>query len=149
MGFRLFITEAEKRMEKGDLQDSLKAIPASHRKLLKGYSYRTQAGNTLNGSNDHIGSNDMHTKKIVVASPWNYGRGFAFLHELGHLVWAKYISTCKDRQKKWQSIIKNTKEKANQGIEELFCHAYANTYSQNKIEKHNHPAWEKFVKSLP
>ena len=135
--------------ESGDVQNTLKKLPKSHRDLLKGYAITFQGGNTLKGDEGHIGENDLEKKKIVVASPWNYGREFAMLHEIGHIIFMSLIAPCPQKVRHWQKIVRNTKdEKVNQNIEELFCHAYANTYSKNKIEIHNHPTWEKFVKHL-
>lgn len=148
MDFRYYINEAEKKMAAGDLQHTLSKIPKDHRNILKGYKYAVEDGNTLKGDDGHIGLNDLDKQHIKVAAPWNYGREFALLHEIGHSVWAKYIANCKHRQEEWKKIAKRTKGKVNQNAEELFCHAYANTYSKNKIEVHNHPEWEKFIKSL-
>jgi hypothetical protein len=111
--------------------------------LIKDYKFKFQSGNGLDGDPDHIGSIDEKNKKITIASPWNYGREYALLHEIGHLIW-KYLVSEKSKDK-WSKIVKNTKNKQNQGIEELFCMAYANTYAKNKIEIHNHTKWEKFI----
>jgi hypothetical protein len=135
-------------MEAGDLQKAMKKIPSGHRKLLRGYKFHTQGGNTLAGDGEHIGSNDLNKKKIIIAAPWNYGREFALLHEIGHLVWANFVAPHKDKVRQWQKIAKTTKKKLRQNTEELFCHAYANTYAKNKITVHDHPEWEDFVKNL-
>jgi len=148
MQFRNFMLENEKNMAQGDLQNTLKRVPKAHQKLIKGYTYKTEDGNTLKGDDENIGQNNMHDKEIKVAAPWNYGREFAVLHEIGHTVWAHYIEDNPKLKKRWHDITKNTKDKINQDTEELFCQAYANTYAKNKIEIHNHPQWEKFVKSL-
>lgn len=149
MRFKTFITENEKYMDKGDLKETLKKIPKAHKKLISQYTYKTQGSNTLKGDDGHIGVNDLYHKKIMIAAPWHYGREFALLHEIGHSVWGKYIQPHKHKQDEWSKIVKNTKaKKVEQDLEELFCHAYANTYAHNKIEIHNHPEWEKFVKTI-
>jgi hypothetical protein len=147
MGFKEFLIESEK-MEEDDLKKTLHKIPAEHRKLVKGYGYQTQGGNTLKGDNEHIGFNDLSKHKIVLAAPWNYGREFALLHEIGHMVWEKYISPNPEKKKEWMAIVKKTKDKVHQNAEEVFCHAYANHYVKNKIVIHTHDKWEKFIKSL-
>jgi len=148
MQFRVFyyLNEAKSKKESGDLSTTLGKIPKSHRKFLKGYSFDFQGDNVLSGSDDNIGSNDLDHKKIVIAAPWNYGREFAILHEIGHLVWCHLM--CAHTKRQWKAIVKKTKGKVNQGAEELFCHAYANTYAKNKIEVHNHPEWERFIKKM-
>lgn len=149
MRFKDFINEADEKIDRSDLEKTLKKIPKSHRKLLRGYKYYCQAGNTLKDDNGSIGFNHLHKKHISVAAPWNYGREFALLHEIGHTVWMKYMEPCAEMKKKWQDIVNKTKHKLKQNAEEQFCHAYANTYAKNKIEVHDFPEWEKFIKSLP
>ena len=145
----LFGEEAGQIKESGDVQETLAKLPKSHKKLLSGYKFSFQGGNTLKGDDGHIGSNDLHKKTIVVSAPWNYGREFALLHEIGHVIYMYLIGPCKHKTEQWKKVVRNTKaEKVNQDIEELFCHAYANTYAKNKIVIHNHPTWEKFVKEL-
>jgi hypothetical protein len=68
------------------------------------------------------------------------------LHEIGHFVWQDLVS--EDQKKQWSKIVKGTKNKQDQGDEELFCMAYANTYAKNSIVIHDHPEWEKFIKSI-
>ena len=146
--FRQFINESVSHMEDHDLQKTLHKIPKAHRELLGGYKFLTQGGNTLKNDSQHIGSNDMAKKCIVIAAPYNYGREFALLHEIGHLVWAKYVLPYAEKKKQWSAIVKKTKNKLHQNNEELFSHAYANTYAKNQIVIHDHPEWDKFVKSL-
>jgi len=135
--------------ETGDVDKTLKKLPKSHRELLKGYTISFQGGNTLKGDAGHIGENDLEKKKIVVASPWNYGREFALLHEIGHIIYMSLMTSQPNKVEDWKKVVRNTKdEKVNQNVEELFCHAYANTYSKNKIEIHNHPTWEQFIKHV-
>lgn len=145
--FKYFFTESQDNPF-ADLKKSLLKIPASHRKLMRGYKYAFEKGNTLKGDSDHIGFNDLRHKSIKIAAPWNYGREFAFLHEVGHSVWLHYIEHSPKLKKEWESIVKKTKDKVDQNIEEIFCHAYASTYCKNKIEVHNHKEWEAFVKKI-
>jgi len=148
MRFRDFyyLAEAKSKQEARDLTATLKKIPKSHRKLVRGYDFSFQSDNTLRGEGDNIGSNDLDTKKIVISAPWNYGREFAILHEIGHMIWEELM--CKHDKQEWKKIVNKTKHKVKQPAEELFCHAYANAYAKNKIEIHNHPEWNKFVKKI-
>ncbi len=151
MRFREFLLyEAEGHIkESGDVNQTLKKLPKLHQKLLKGYKFTFQGDNTLKGDGGHIGSNDLDAKTIEIAAPWNYGREFAMLHEIGHVIFMYLMEPCKHRVEQWKKIIRSTKKaKVNQDAEELFCHAYANTYTRNKVLIHNHLAWEKFIKSL-
>ena len=143
MEFRAFI-EVTQECQK-DINDTLKKIPKVHAALVKGYKYKFEPNNTLDG--DHVGEIDSSKKTIRVAAPWNYGRQYAFLHEIAHQVWDNIVDD--DRKKTWQGIVKKTKHKQNQSAEELFCMAYADFYAKNKIEIHLHPTWAKFIKSLP
>lgn len=143
MEFRVFI-EVTKECQK-DIDDTLSKIPKSHAALVKGYTYKFEPNNTLDG--DHVGEIDTEKKSIRVAAPWNYGRQYAFLHEIGHQVWDNLVE--KPLKKKWMKIVDRTKHKQPQGGEELFCMAYADFYAKNKIEIHHHPEWAKFIKSLP
>lgn len=145
MDFKTFLEQNETYMQ--DVHKTLRKLPKTHRKLIRGYKFEFQPTNTLKGDNDHIGYVDEAKKKIVVASPWNYGREYTLLHEIGHTVW-KYLVDDKSK-KKWKSIVEKTKNRQNQGSEELFCMAYANYYSKNKIEIHTHKTWDDFIKNLP
>ena len=145
MDFKSYFHETVKG--NGDLKKTLGKIPKSHRKLTTGYKFVYQDGNCLKGDPENIGETDPDKKAITISAPWNYGREYTTLHEVGHLVWEKFV--CKKLRKEWQKIVQNTKHKQNQNAEELFCMAYANTYAKNKIEIHDHEAWEKFVRKVP
>ncbi len=146
MEFRQFIETAEHVMK--DVRKTLKKIPKQHSALLKKWKYSFEDGNGLKGDVEHIGYMDRVNKKINIASPWNYGRQYAFLHEIGHIVWENLITN--ELKEEWKKIVKNTKEpKQNQSLEELFCMAYANTYAKNKIVIHDHEEWDKFIRKLP
>jgi hypothetical protein len=144
-GFKKFITEATE--EEKNIRDTLKLLPKSHKKLVDGYKFRWQNGNTLKGDDGHIGIINPKTKTVTIASPWNYGRQFTFLHELAHKVWEFMLDD--EARKAWAKIVKNTKNKLKQNAEELFCMAYANFYAKNKIVVHNHPEWMEFIKNVP
>jgi len=145
MEFKNFLLESEKNM--ADVRATLLKIPAKHKALAKNYKFKFQKDNTLNGDDEHIGEIDDEKKVITIAAPWNYGREYTILHEIGHLIWKWMVN---DKMKeKWGKIVKGTKDKMNQNAEELFCMAYANTYAESKIKIHDHPEWEKFVKSIP
>ena len=147
--FKEFIlSEISYQKNGGDIKKTLAKLPKSHQILTKSYKIDFHGDNNLKGDEENVGSLDMHTKKIVVASPWNYGREWTILHEIAHLVYEKYIQGNKKLEKQWAQIVKGTKDKANQNAEELFCHAYANAYAKNKIEIHNHPEWDAFIKGV-
>lgn len=145
-GFKLFLEESAEK----EAQESIKRLPKAHRELVRGYKFYFEPGCTLKHYPDSVGLVQLEgNKKIIkVAAPWNYGREFALLHEIGHLVYEKYMANNPKLKKKWQKIVDNTKHKVNQNAEELFCHAYANTYAKNKITKHDHDDWEKFIKKV-
>ena len=148
MRFREFyhLIEAKSKKEAEDLASSLNKIPKAHKKLLRDYDISFQGDNTLKDGGDNIGENDLDAKKIVISAPWNYGREFALLHEIGHMVWDQLL--CPHHKEKWKKIAKATKGTIKQNTEELFCHAYANTYAKNQIAIHTHPKWETFIKEL-
>ena len=137
----------KKSEEQGDIEKTLSKIPLSHRKLVQGYDWKLQGGNTLKGDGEHIGYVDRMNKQIAVAAPWNYGREFAILHEIAHQVWEQLP---KEIKKAWFHVVANTKgKKQDQNPEELFCMAYANQYVKNKIVIHDHPEWKAFIAELP
>jgi hypothetical protein len=144
MDFKEFMLSEDVCMS--DVNKTLKKVPKKHRNLVRGFKYCFQPGNTLKGDNKHIGFIDEKKKTITIASPWNYGRGYTLLHELGHAVWKHILDNKK--KKEWKRIVKNTKKKQRQGAEELFCMAYANTYAERKIQIHSHDSWDKFIKSI-
>lgn len=144
MRFRDFLEASE---EESNVKEMLAKLPDSHRALVKGYKWRFTAGNTLDKDDQHIGLLNHKQKSITVAGPWNYGREFTALHEIGHRVWEKFMTP--DLKKEWSKVVKNTKHKVKQNDEELFCHAYANHFARNKIEVHSHPEWDSFMKKIP
>lgn len=133
--------------ENKDIEKTLSKLPQSHRDLVQGYNWKFHPGNTLNGDEEHVGYIDDMDQEIAVAGPWNYGREFTILHEVGHKVWENFVTP--EMRKQWEHIVANTKEKQKQSPEELFCMAYANHYVKNKIVIHTHPQWEAFIEALP
>ena len=101
MRFRQYLSDEEKR----DVRKTLEKIPKWHADLVRGYEIYFQPHNTLKGDEGHIGFIDEDKKKIVVSSPWNYGREYTLLHEIGHAVW-KYILDDDDK-KEWKKILKD------------------------------------------
>lgn len=142
-GFRLFI---ETSID-SEVKDTIKKLPEAFRKLVKGYKFKFQSGCTLKGYKDSVGMihlNNKQKKEIHVAAPWRFSREFTMLHELGHLIYEDRIKG--ELKKEWEKIVKNTKKKANQSAEELFCHAFAARYTGDKAPRiHDHPEWQKFI----
>ena len=145
MEFKFFLIESEANDLK-DVKETLAKLPKKHSDLVKDFTFKFQASNTLNKDNKHIGVIDLKKKEITIAAPWNYGREYTILHELAHLIWQQFVD--KKMRAKWTEIVKNTKDKMKDVPEELFCMAYANYYAQNQIVIHTHPEWEKFIKLL-
>lgn len=148
MEFRMFITEGEKG--EGDIKKTLDRIPKAHRDLVKDYKIRFQPSNNLKGDSGHIGFIDEENKTITIASPWNYGREFTLLHEIGHAVW-KYRLDDEDR-KRWKDALgrakKTNKEGLDQNEEETFCMVYAQVYAKNKMVKYDHENLVEFVRKV-
>jgi hypothetical protein len=141
MRFKVFLENEET----DDVRGLLDKIPKSHASLVKGYTWHFQSGNTLKGDNEHVAVIDHHQKTITLAAPWNYPRSHTALHEIGHLVWNKHMTD--NLKEEWKRIVQATKNKQDQNDQELFCHAYAATYSKNKISIHNHQSWSGFIKN--
>lgn len=154
--FKDFLLETE---EAENVKAMIARLPKGHARLLNGYKFKYQPGNTLKGDDENIGQ--IYQDKITVAAPWNYGREFTTLHEIAHLVW-EYLMT-PELKKQWAAILKKTQKEqiqkvkqAGKGVdalkqnpEEIFCMAYANTYVGTPVVKYDHPAWRKFMLSLP
>lgn len=136
--FKLFF---EKTEEEKNVQQLIKKLPAAHRKLLNGYKFKYQGGNTLKGDDGHIGV--IFKDKITVAAPWNYGREWVTLHEIAHLVWENFCD--KKWQQEWKKTVKKHTKRQKQNNEELWCMAYACHFANHKIETHSHPAWDAYM----
>lgn len=132
-----------------DAKASLRKLPSSHRALVRGFPIKFVSTGTIPGDKNHIGKvQDKPSKSITVAAPWFYPREFALLHEIGHLVYAKWVKGT-PLEKKWNKIAGSTKGRVKDNFEELFCHAYASFYSHNQITKHDHKNWDSFIRALP
>lgn len=146
MRFRQYVSKEEEK----DVQRTLEKIPDEHAQLVKDYDFSFQPSNSLKGDDKHIGFIDEKNKKIVVASPWNYGREYTLLHEIGHAVW-KYILD-DTKRKEWKKILKGVRSKnkkdLSQDDEEIFCMSYAQHYAKNKLSKYDHKELDDFVSKL-
>lgn len=142
MRFRQFLENQEE-----DLKESLKKLPKRHRALIKGYSINFQGSNGLKGDSKHVGVIDEKKKSITISAPWRYGREFTLFHEIAHMVWERLVD--RPTQKRWHEIVKQTKGKKNENVEEMFCMAYANNYVKHKVVSYHYPEWEAFIKNLP
>jgi hypothetical protein len=99
-----------------EAEESLKKLPKGHRALLKGYKFKFENGVNLKGYPDSIGLihlGNPERKLIQVAAPWNYGREFAMLHEVGHRVYEQIMT--KELKGKWAEIAKKKQEACQTG----------------------------------
>jgi hypothetical protein len=131
--------------DNSDIEKSLAKLPEAHRKLVDGFHIKLEPGNTLRGDNGHVGVIMTNPKRqIKVASPWNYPREFALLHEVGHLVFEKWVRGTK-LEKEWKKICKlNPNRKKDESDEENWCHSYSNHFVKHKVITHTHPEWEAY-----
>jgi len=154
--FRDFLLESE---EEDNVKTMISKLPPGHAKLLHGYKFKYQPGNTMKGDRENIGQ--IYKDKITVAAPWNYGREFTTLHEIAHLVY-EYLMT-PELKKQWAKLVKQTvKQHAadmkkvgqktdalDQDAEELFCMSYAACYAKHKPLVYCNQAWLDFIKKIP
>ena len=119
-----------------DVKRTLGKLPSKHAGLVQGYKVVFQPSNSLKGDEEHIGVIDEKKKTITISSPWNYGREYTLLHEVGHAVW-KYLVDDK-KKAEWKKILsgvkKNNKKDLNQNDEEIFCMTYAQYYAKNNMK---------------
>lgn len=146
MRFKQYLSDEEKK----DVRKTLEKIPKSHSDLVKDYEISFQSKNSLRGDDKHIGFIDEKNRKIVVSAPWNYGREYTLLHEIGHAVW-KYL-VGEDKKREWKKTVakvraKNKKE-LDQNDEEIFCMSYAQHYAKNKLCKYDHAELDEFISSI-
>ena len=148
MSFREYLIKSENSY-KEEIKKTLNKLPATHSALIKGFKFEFQGGNTLKNDTQHVGMIDVAKKKIIIAATFRYGREWTILHELAHLIYAKFLTPV--LIKEWKKITKSTKMKKEdrQDPQELFCHAYSCFYSKNKIVKFDFPEWEEFIKKVP
>ncbi len=154
MKFKEFMQQDDAGEEKEDIQKTLNNLPPSHAALVKGFKWKFQAGNTLNGDDNHVGYMDDGNKEIAVAAPWNYPRQICLLHELGHKVWQTLTPELKQQ---WAHIAKQLTPRQkqeqdpsiNQEPEEMFSMAYGQRYAKTKLVKFDNPLWMQFIDKLP
>ena len=141
-GFKKFFKEDE------DVQKTLAKIPKAHKNLVKGFKFLFEPHNTLQGDDGHVGMiTNQGSKRIIVASPWRFGREFTLLHEIAHLIWNSLVVASKKEE--WKNILKKHKDLSNEkNQEESFCMAYANYYSQRPLAIYNITSWMSFIKKL-
>ena len=144
LNFRLFVEKS------GEVEESLKKLPKGHRDLVRGVAVQFEPSHTLKGDDDHVGVIMASPKKqIKIATPWNYSRSFVLYHEIGHLVWERFVRGT-PLEKEWERVAKQNKDrKKNEPPIENFCHAYGAYYSTHPPATHNHPAWREFIRELP
>jgi len=144
MNFKNYLEQTSKEENKS-VKEALSKLPKAYKKLVKGFKFKFLDGSTLHGDEEHVGYMTNSPKVIAVAGPWHYGREFTFFHEIGHLVWEQLID--KEKRAEWKKVLAATKDKRqHQGDEEMFCMAWANFYSKNKVVIHDHPEWRAFMK---
>ncbi len=154
INFRDYLAESE---EENNVKTTISKLPKGHAKLLDGYKFKYQPGNTLKGDDENIGQ--IYQDKITVAAPWNYGREFTTLHEIGHLVYEYKMTPA--LKKAWASLVEKTKggqikamkklgqktDALDQNAEEIFCMVYAQCYANTKVLKYECPEWTDFIKN--
>jgi hypothetical protein len=146
MKFRQYISEEEEK----DIRSTLEKIPKKHSGLVKDYEISFHPSNALKGDKKHVGFIDEDKKKIVVSSPWNYGREYTLLHEIGHAVW-KYLvdDEKKSEWKKTLAVVRSKNKKdLSQDDEEIFCMSYAQYYAKNKLCKYDHKKLNDFIAKI-
>jgi hypothetical protein len=148
MEFRQYISEGSDGEK--DVRKTLKKIPAKHARLVRDYKFVFQPSNCLRGDDRHIGFIDEKNKTITVAAPWNYGREYTLLHEIGHAVWKYGMDDAKRAE--WKKLLgpikRSNKKDLDQNEEELFCMTYAQAYAKNGLEKYDHEELVEFVRGL-
>lgn len=145
MNFKNFIIESNE-YEK-DIKRTIAKLPSKWQKLLKGYKFKFQPGNTLKGDDGHVGVLDPEKKTVTLAAPWRFGREFTLLHEFAHQVWAT-LST--DIKKEWKKIFNkaNKKEHHQPSAEELFCMVFAASVCEHPPVTFHKKEWISFIKKL-
>lgn len=143
--------------EKDNVRAMIAKLPKRHQKLLKGFKFKYEGGNTLKGDDQHIGV--IYQDKITVAAPWKYSREFTTLHEIAHLVYEHLMTPA--LKKEWAGLVKKNKPgqmkkiknkgkspaAVDQNAEEIFCMIYAQLYADTGVLKFENPEWLAFVKN--
>lgn len=142
MDFKQFF-EAKVTEEDKNIRETLRRLPASHRKLLRGFHYEFETGNTLDHDDNHVGQLDNKKKVITVAAPWVWSREWTFLHEVGHKVYVEILNN--KQRKEWEQLSRKHKRESS---EEAFCMVYSQFYAKNKLTKFDHSDQLAFVRKL-
>lgn len=147
LNFKIFLENEEI----SGLAKTLSNVPKRHRELIHNFELKFNNDTTLDKKNVGLKCG----KKINIASPWHYSKEFVTLHELGHVVWENLSSKIKN---KWKKLLKktikeqkknsNSKPSLNQNTEEIFCMAYASTYSKHPSSVFYNKEWVNFIKSI-
>lgn len=155
MEFKSFYLESE---EEDNIKSMIAKLPKKHAKLLHGFKFKFQSGNTLSGDKNNVG--EIHKNKITVCSPWNYARSLVIAHEIAHLCWENSISS--EQKKEWSSLLKKTKpeqikklkklgksvDALNQDDEEIFCMVFGSFYAKHPPITFHNQEWMDFIKKL-
>lgn len=145
--FKSFVEQSMGDEEQKDILATLQKLPSSHSALVKGFRWKLQGGNTLQGDDQHVGYMDDGEREIAVAAPWRYSREMCALHEVAHRVWEHLPPGLRQQ---WLQIVAQTKDRPNQQEpEELFAMAYASAYAKHPPITYYKPEWIKFIKNLP
>lgn len=146
MRFKKYVQEEERN----DIKKTLEKIPKRHADLVKDYEISFESNNSLKGDKKHIGFIDEENKKIVISAPWNYGREYTLLHEVGHAVWKYLVDN--DKKKSWKALLASERKKnpkdLSQEDEEIFCMCYAQHYAKNKLCKYDHKNLDDFISEI-
>src|SRR5689334_3992072 len=97
MRFKLFLENKEQE----DVKKLIKKLPKDHQKLIKGFKFHFESGNTLKSDPGHVGK--VTDDKITIAAPFRFGRSMVLLHEIGHLVYKKLCN--KEWKEKWSKVV--------------------------------------------
>jgi hypothetical protein len=149
MNFKQWVFNEQKKQEI-DISKTFAKLPKKHKELVKDYKIVFQPHNSLKGDDAHIGFIDEKNKMITIAAPWNYGREYTLLHEIGHAVWKYLVS--EEKKEEWKKILRKEKQKDKKSLdqeqEEIFCMVYAQYYAKNKLEKYNKKSLIDFVSKI-
>lgn len=138
----------KKYLKNEETKNLIGKLPKNYQKLVSSFEIKFLPSSTLPGDEKHVGLVTTQPNKITLASPVNWGRSFVLYHEIGHLVYEKYVRGTPYEQE-WISIAKNTKNtKKDESPEELFAHSFANRFVEYPHVIFDHPTWTKFFDEL-
>jgi hypothetical protein len=146
MSFKEFF-ESQTSEEERNIKETLRRIPAAHRRLIASYRYELETGNTLDHDNQHVGQIDDKKKIITLAAPWLHSRELTFLHEVAHKVWTAILT--EEQKKSWRELLKkHPYPDRKESTEEAWCMAYASTYAKHPPAIYLCDDWQRFVKRV-